>query len=57
MSLWADCRSKQAVFVQRGLRVAVIPLIQQTDFFASLDTRNATDGFGRRVNTLKFGQN
>lgn len=43
--------------MQRGLRVAVIPLIQQTDFFASLDTRNATYGFGRRANTLKFGQN
>ncbi len=26
--LWADCRSKQAVFVQRCLRVAVIPQIK-----------------------------
>ena len=43
--------------IKRRLAVAVIPLIQQTYFFASLDTLNATDGFGRCANTLKFGQN
>ena len=46
-----------AAIVYRCLRLAVIPLIKRSDFFASLDTRKVTDGFGRRANTLKFGQN
>lgn len=44
-------------FVQRCLRLAVVPLIQKADFFACLDARNAADGFGRCANALKFGQN
>jgi len=50
-------RNSQAAFIHRGLRLAIIPPVQQTYFFACLDARNKADGFGRCANILKFGQN
>jgi len=55
--LWTVWRMMEAVIIKRGLRVTVIPPIQQADFNASLDACNAADGFGRCANTLKFGHN
>ena len=50
-------RNSQAVFIHRGLRLAIIPPVQQANFFACLDARNKADGFGSCANILKFGQN
>ena len=55
--LWAACRLRQAVSIQRGLRFAVAPLIEQANFNACFNARNAADGFSRCANILKFGQN
>jgi len=55
--LWAAYRLRQAVFIQCSLRFAVAPLIEQANFNACINARNAADGFSRCANTLKFGQN
>ena len=55
--LWATCRLRHAVFIQRGLRFAVAPLIKQANFNACFNAHNAADGFSRCANTIKFGQN
>ena len=55
--LWAACRLRQAVFIQCSLRFAVAPLIEQANFNARFNARNAADGFSCCANTIKFGQN